>query len=424
MPDERHSDELNRFWNDLVRGRSDSSDYALAPEDIDTVQRVHALSSTPLPSPARKSAWHNVYARIQSPLLRLDEERPMNEAGVFDVLHPMGRLNGQRPVPRDHSRREVVPRFRQRLGLPQLMAALLLMLSLGIAIFVLGSGLRDEKRPAVIPAVQATPTVNPQGENAKTILTMTLPPEMLPHEGKVTSGLFRSTIPANTGGTWDAPLSKCCPGLRIDHVIEGSFGVQADGPVQVLRAGRAIIPSTIEAGKEITLDPGDTLFLTSETAFHYLNSESTPVELLSWLIADESQGGLISYHLAPTGWIVDDSAVEPKRVIVPSGPATMRLREIAIRPKFVLEPPAGVTLHTGIGFREDAGGKPVWVALGNRSDGAIVNPSTAQVTLYVLTLESAGFGELVVPTPDQTISQRDISPPPTSALVDEQQRAS
>jgi hypothetical protein len=405
MPDERHSDELNRFWNDVVNGRSDSGDYDLAPDEMDTVRRVHARNSTPLPSSSRQSAWHDVYAHIQSPTLRLEKERPLNNADVFDLAQPAGGLTDRRPALPNQMHRVLVPTFRQKFGLAQIAAALLLLLSLGLVFFVFGPSIRDDEHPAAIPAALATPTTaSSNNPSEQTMLTVTLPPEMLPHEGKVTSGLYRVTIPAGTGGIWDAPLATCCPGLRIDFVIEGSYDVQADGPVQVLRAGRAKVPTTIPAGKEITLDPGDTLFLTSETAFHYMNSESAPVRLLSWLVADEGQGGLISYHLAPTGWIVDDSAVEPKRVNVPPGPATMRLRQVEIGPKSVLEAPPGVSLHTGIGFRENAEETPVWVSLGNQSDGTIVNPGATSVTVYVLTLEPAGLGDLAIPTPDHFVS--------------------
>jgi hypothetical protein len=253
----------------------------------------------------------------------------------------------------------------------------------------------------VIPAVQTSPqSSTPTSEIDGKSLIVTIPEELLPHSDQITSGLNQITIPAGAEGTWDAPTrATCCQGLRLDYVIEGTYNVRAEGSVDVFRAADNGAQTTVPAGTDITLGPGDAMLFPNDTTFNYVNSGSAPVEMLFWILFDESKGGYYADPI-PTGWIINDLDLQAGRGAVPAGSAIARIRVVAMEPHSALHPPPGVNLQVAVTTLRNDEGTPTADSIGNlEADDSINNMGNAAAKVYVLTLEPVAPSVEASPTP-------------------------
>ena len=88
----------------------------------------------------------------------------------------------------------------------------------------------------------------------ETLAEITLPAEAVP--ATIYSGQNHYTIPPGSSGRWE-PSSfspTCCTGPRLNYVLEGTYTVRGDGPMQVLRSGAAQWED-VPAGTEICWSP-------------------------------------------------------------------------------------------------------------------------------------------------------------------------
>jgi hypothetical protein len=372
----RRADALDRYWDAVQRGETPPRPAEVDDVSTMVIARLGERRASVPPDEVRR--------RVRLQLL--DRATP-EEDTVQTLTHP--RPSGFPAGPLVPPRR--FPRPLWRWASAQLVTALLLLLTLGLGYRAFGPG-RPAARPPELPAIVATPgTPTPAGPAEEALLAVALPAEVLPRGDGVGFGLGHNTVPPGTRSRWDASRGACCPGVRIEYVLEGSYAVRAEGPIRVERADGAA--AEVGAGTEVVLGPGDAVVSRYETAFESANPGATPVELLLVVLVDH----YVLADPALPGWIENEIALATDTELsVPPGPAALRLRRVALAPDAVLQPPpdAGghlvVTTSPGVRLARVPTGDPL-VALRNQGR----NP----VTLYVATLESAGDGATPAATP-------------------------
>ena len=112
MPDDRrHENELNRFWNELVRptGDPDAAATELDPELTETVRRLRALAQTPPPASARERVRRGLVEQINTH--RNGKETSMLQTGTLTLPGSSFGPNG-RVYPPSVRARPVRPRSR------------------------------------------------------------------------------------------------------------------------------------------------------------------------------------------------------------------------------------------------------------------------------------------------------------------------
>lgn len=174
------------------------------------------------------------------------------------------------------------------------------------------------------------------------------------------------------------------PSLRLEYVLEGSYVVRADGPLQLARAGSGTL-ADVPPGTEVVLSPGDATVAPPTTATEYANPGSTPAELLMWTAwAQDGLGG----DLLP-GWTIRDYEVLDG-VALPTGPSRLRLRRVEVPPDGVIPAaPAGIQLSVSVP-RNAAGERVSPEMLHTQGDGSVRNVGRHALTAYVVTLEPVG----------------------------------
>jgi len=271
------------------------------------------------------------------------------------------------------------PPIRRREGARFATAALLL-LALGVGSVALGPD--GPGRSTVLAAAVASDGTPAPGVVAEeTLLEVALPAEALPHGDAVGGGLVHFTIAAGSRATREP---YCCPGLLVEYVLSDAYTVRAEAAIRVVRADGAV--EEVPAGTEVVLGPGDGPVSGHESAVEMANTGDAPVELLSWILIDDSEGEFGGYDLA--GWEVQSFDVQGP-LTVPPGPATLRLRRVELAGDADFPVPA-VGSQFVVLSSEHAAGTPAPRDVGRLEDGTFRNFGRGAVIVHVLNLEPAG----------------------------------
>jgi len=366
-------DDLRRFWDELVRGEA-ATPGAIDPALANLIRQLHAQSDVPPLDP--------VYTKR----LREDLMNQIGHAGtvphtLFPAVPPASNGRAQPGSWQVSVPPETASRAQWRWGFAQLATAALLLLTLGLVYRALNPGRPSNGQPVPFPdlvARSATPA--PGGTAEEALVTITLPAAAVPRGEGIGGGLNHDTLFPGTQSTWTSLPDACCPELRLEYVLEGTYTVRAEGTVQILRSGSGGAPETVPARTEVILGPGDALVSSTETAFDGANTGTTPTELLFWILTDANYPtGPI-----PAGWIAHNTDVQDQ-LAVPAGPATLRLRRVELAPDATLPTPPGALL-----FAVMLPGTP---QVGRLPDGSVINVNRETVEVYVVTLEPAGPGD-------------------------------
>jgi len=345
--DRRRADALDRYWDAVQRGEQPASspvdDFAAAV--IPRVNEGHARPNI--------DAYHR---RVR---LRVLEPISQKEDPVLTPARP-----GIRPVATPE-----IPAWRSRFAPLAAAVVLVLVAAAGYLAIVRD----DDDRPNSIPAaVVATPSLD--DPVIEPVFTVTLPAEEIPSGDGVSSGLALFTIPVGHRATWEP---TCCPGPMIEYVVEGSYGVRATAPIEVVRANGAT--EEIAAGAEVTLAAGDALISRNETVVEVWNAGDIPVVLLNWMTIDGANGH--NGHNVP-GWVRGPTGIRFE--MTPSnGLATATLLRVTLPNGGVAALDDPGTVYFGARLADTDG----WVT--HRSDGSVEMGSMpgSPFVAYVLRLE-------------------------------------
>jgi hypothetical protein len=378
---------LGRYWDALLHGRPADRDN-LDPALAETVQQLHARDDAPGADQA-----------FAATLLTNLEERMNTTYGDLKAptdplrLSMMPSPNGRRPIslpwlplaPRTSSRSRGWP-------MTHIATAALVLFTLTFAYLALGPARfgRQAEQPAGLPAALSTPASPSAGMIAEeTLAEITLPEEAVP--ATIYSGQNHYTIPPGSSGRWE-PSSfspTCCTGPRLNYVLEGTYTVRGDGPMQVLRSGAAQWED-VPAGTEIMLEPGDALLSWMDDSFDAVNSGSAPVELLDGILFD---GGMTTDPIPQKSgggpaWTFHDQDIMLTQQPVPSEPVILRLRQATLPKGGVLPRPPGAILQLAVSL--DAGDVVLTENPHNPNPFELGNLGSGPATIYILSLEPAG----------------------------------
>jgi hypothetical protein len=377
MLDERAAaEQVGAFWDALVLGQ-DTADLDVDADLSAAIRHVHDLGATP-PTSARERVWRAVQTAANAS--QPESEAPVQPSFLLGVSRSAVSAATTRP-----------PSFawgtRTRWALVQMLTALLVLATLGVSFFVLGSGRSPFAQVSGVPALILAPaTPVPEEQATRSLAAITLPTGAIPSQ--IGGGLSHFTIPAGTSSSTDSTwVSTCCTGLRLDYVLTGSFTMRNEGPVQLLPAGTSAW-ETITAKTEITLNRGDAILLRMQDAFAAENANTTPVELVEGVLFE----GMVNDDPIPHGWVYHDQDIISRLIPVPSGPVALRLHEATLDPGAALPLPPGAVLQLAVTLDEQA-------TVGTRGDFDKRNLGKAPVALFVMTLEPAEVGIPLTGTP-------------------------
>ena len=262
--------------------------------------------------------------------------------------------------------------------LPALVAAALLLVTLGIAGYAILD--RNGSTGRGGPAIYAPATPSPEAESTEeTLMEIQIPANMLPTGRDISAGLVGLAIPVGTSSTW-TPI--CCTGPLVEYVVSGTYTVRAQEPITVVRADGTV--EAIGADTAVTLGPGDGLLSHNENVVEASNSGTTPVDLLQWVMIDDT--AKFNEH-KPSGW-VRTGGPNIQRSLTPSdSPMVITLRRVtAENGAKIAAPDGGSSVQFAIPADPDTG------LIGNSSDGSIVvyGEADTPVTVYILTATQGG----------------------------------
>src|SRR4051794_12185715 len=343
---------LGRYWDELVHGRPVDRDN-LDPALAETVQQLQASDDAP-----------GADAAFAARLLKDLEERMNTTYGNLRTptdplrLSKMPSTNGRTPISppwlplplRTSSRRWGWP-------ITHLATAALVVFTLTLAYLAFGpprSG-RQEEQAAGLPAAFSTPASPPAGMIAEeTLAEITLPAGAVP--ATIYSGQNHYTIPPGSIGRWE-PTSfsaTCCTGPRLNYVLEGTYTVRSEGPVQVLRSD-AERWEDVPAGTEIVLEPGDALLSWMNDSFDAVNASSDPVELLDGILFDGKMttDPIPQERSGPPARKFHDQDIMLEQQPVPSEPVILRLQKTTLPKGGVLPRPPGAILQLAVSLDPD-----------------------------------------------------------------------
>jgi hypothetical protein len=230
--------------------------------------------------------------------------------------------------------------------------------------------------------VAATPAPDAMALS-ETLLEVQIPAEAMPYGNTVMGGLNHQTIPASVTASWGPESGACCPGVRVDYVLSGTYTMRSNMAGWVVRAGESNLDGVV-AGADLVLGPGDASIFQNEATITYANGGPDPVEMLFWIVFDGVNGGY-STDPTPAGAEMHDSDIRFALPSVPFGPALVRLRLVELAPEERLAPPDGavqfaVTLPPSMPGTAVAANR-----IATESDGSAVNLGSAAGLVYVLT---------------------------------------
>jgi hypothetical protein len=221
-------DDLNRFWNDVVDGAAVDAAAGVDPVLAETVRRFQALDTGPAPAPAF----------VRDLRAALVGEPP---AGTFGPNGTMGGGPATRPMASRQPPRLVRP---TRWGAPLDFAAVVLLMIGLVGIFA--GGYR------ALPAIFGERDRSTE-DGVRMLVDATFPKEYFDGEGV----LSRVTIVP--GGRVARPTQPAASGLALEYVVDGTYSVQVNGPLTVVRMGDDgdSTSEAVDAGIEVTLRAGD-----------------------------------------------------------------------------------------------------------------------------------------------------------------------
>lgn len=383
MADHRMNDQaLNHYLDDIAAGAPVSLNDGVDVELVETFRALRSLAQTPPGESARNRVDRTVENAIdqigKSPRERVG---PLNghmtsatgNQRRYGAPQSMPDASRRRPLNLTHPKSFVSTRF------AWVIAAALVVLAVGVSYLVVGPTSPWPRHRKTVPAAQvvASPTAEPSTD--QTLLEFTLPPEALPQGQNISSGLAHFTIPPGTRSTW---TSYCCAGPMIEYVVAGTYSVRAAAAVQVVRADGRV--DQVAADEEVTLNAGDSLISRNETSVEGANTGSGSVELLSWvLIEDSGFGG----H-ALSGWLSGNADVHGTIDVYPEL-MTVTIRRLTLDPNGALPAPQLGTTQFVVTLPSNLTGTPVTNTIGSNA-GGVLNWGKEPAEVYVLTATQAG----------------------------------
>jgi len=370
--------DLNTMLDAIVSGETIPA-AGVDAELLDTFRRLRFMGQTPLPESAQARVGQAVATAIADVARNPARHNwPSNGAASGAIRNDLlwsdidelgGMMNAALTSPR--------ALFALRTRFAAYVVAALLVLALGIGLLVRGPGLPRREHEKSIPAAQApaSPTALPSTDT--TLLRVTLPAAALPKGEGISGGLAHFSIPPGTRSTWTPP---CCPGPLIEYVVSGSYSVKAEVALKVVRTDGSI--QDVAANEEITLGPGDALISRNETVVEGANTGAVPVELLGWVIIEDSGFG---GHSLP-GWLSGDASVQGDLVILPES-MSVELRRVTLEPNSELPPPVAGTSQYAVVLPSNSAGTPVTAAVSEELSGGALIYGPEPVEVYVLTAE-------------------------------------
>ena len=382
---------LGRYWDELLRGRPANGDN-LDPALAETIRQLHARDDAP-------GADEAFAARLLTDL----EDR--KNTTYQDLRTPTDALQLSM-MPSTNSRTPISPPWLplppraspRRWGWPmtQFATAALVVVTLTFAYLAFGpprSGRQDEPA-AWIPASLSTPASPPASPAAgpatgAPLVEITLPAVGMP--ATIFGALTHFTIPPGSSGRYEPTRfsDTCCTGFRLSYVLEGTYTVRGDGPMQVMRNGTDTWKE-MWVGTEIVVTPGDALLSRMEDSFDATNAGSTPVELLDGELfeGDVSTDPIPQDRSGASAWRSHDQDILLTPQVVPPGSVILRLQQATLPIGGVLPPPPGVILHWAVSL--DAGAVVITEKPDNPDAFSLRNLGVGPATVYVLSLQSAG----------------------------------
>ena len=233
----------------------------------------------------------------------------------------------------------------------------------------------------------AAQSASPVAATEETLLELTIPPELLPQGERITSDLVYVTSPPGSTGIWQEIDGGDWPGLRIHYVLDGSLRVRAEGAAQVVRVGERSTLEDVPAGMEVGLGPGDAWIARNEIPFEAVNASAAPAHLLMWVAANIEDPKEFNLLPGPGTWFLDDEDALPPGVVMPAGPARLRIRLLELPVEGRLPSAPGAIQHAVRPPTNAAGTPVVDPSLGTLRNGTVVNIGRKPVTAYVLSLE-------------------------------------
>jgi hypothetical protein len=372
MP-EQTPDSFDRYWDSIAAGLPGELT-GVDPIQAETVRRFHAVEDVSGPEPTF--------------LDRLEADLGLSSAetgAIRSATYPRSSMNGYSVSPsrRPPQRAAHIPR-QHRWGLAAgAVAAVLLILEIGIGYVLFGSGfLEDDQRTTIPAAVVPTATPTPGVVSEETLLVYTIPAAELPRIN-IGMGTTRNTIPPGHRSTWEP---YCCPGPMLEYVIQGTYTVRAEAPIRVVRADGT--SETVPAGVEVTLGPGDALISRNETVVEAANIGADTVHLINWTLIENTEEAGFYGHLLP-GWTNNDPDVKGASSLG-DGPATVTLQRVRLSPGATFSPNVNGVFQFTVPMPQNAAGTPVASYAVREADGTIRIIGNDAIAIYVLTLEPSG----------------------------------
>jgi hypothetical protein len=361
---------LDRFWDHVSQGRPATAG-GVDPADAATIQHLHEFDDRSDPAMP--------FVRQLREDLMFTHAIPVSSNPSLGVL-PNG--HAHRFPPRSPVAASPPESARGWARLPiQLLAAAIVLLGLGLGYRAFGPG-GDDRSSTTIPAA-VVPAATPAPE--ETLLEVVLPAEAMPSGDKVIGGLTHITLPAGATAAWNAESGACCPGIRVDYVVSGSYTLQPSIPGWVVRAGQSSL-DVVATGTNLTLGPGDTTIFQNEATLIYTNAGETPVEMLFWIVFDATNGEYTNDPI-PAGTTIHDSDIRFSLPSIPLGPAVVRLRLVELAPDEQIAPPAGV-VQSAVTLPAGGPGTPAPTSrIATGRDGNALNLGSKAGHVYVMTWE-------------------------------------
>ena len=308
---------------------------------------------------------------------------PANGHGVGDLrqvqvlIHtPEGQPNPWSPIIRSEPPASRLAAARFGWAAMQAATALLVLLTLGLALVVAAPGRFGIREITGIRSVFAPETPDSGVTIEETLFSAILPAEALPHGEGISGNLSYFTVEPGVESSWEPALNGCCPGVRVDYVVEGELAVRPGGLAHVVRADADLSPQTVAAGSEVLLGPGDTLMSRYDDPFESTNPGTARVRLLDWVFVD---GYVTSNHGNPSRWDYHFDGHYVFDLAMPDGAAMLRLDRATFQPGAVLPVGAGDLAQFALTLADDE-------PLGTGTDGTLENSGDAPITVHVLTV--------------------------------------
>ena len=197
--------------------------------------------------------------------------------------------------------------------------------------------------PVTVAAQEASSPVPASGMTEETRFAITIAPDTLP-PGDVEAIWYRltldpgSTLPNLAGPLCGCPNEELAPGVGVETVLTGAYGLRFNAPIEVQRAGGQ--PEAVAAGTEITLGPGDTAVYPEYAASGEIwNAGTDPLVLLGFVVVSTVGSGTPAPTLPPgvKGEALS-TAYGGDWTRLGGGPVTVTLQQLVLPPRAGLPP--------------------------------------------------------------------------------------